>query len=148
MKLGMPYQEYTSSIGGKTFLPDSTSFFRNLFSSRKSLDTISSFRWASQLSCKVSISSLSNSFCSSDNVPSHSDLLNLEMMVLSSLAWSPLPSLLAAASVPAARLGCPKKDVMLASAFGFLVSVRATPVAALRLSDIARRSIGNFCLRD
>jgi len=35
------YQLYTSSAGGKTFFPDSTSFFRNRLSSKNSLLAIS-----------------------------------------------------------------------------------------------------------
>ena len=75
---------------------------------------MSSLRWASQLSCRVSISSFRRSFCSvvSDSVH---------------LALSKGVSFAAAVG-----LGAPKKDVMLLLALGFLAS-RAADVASVAL---------------
>ena len=75
------YQLYTSCDGGKTFLPDSTSFFRNLLSSRKVGVTTSSFRAASQLSCSVLISSAKSSFCSGVSLATQVSLSNFTACV-------------------------------------------------------------------
>ena len=70
------HQEYTSALGGNIVLPLSASFFRNLFSSRNSGFVISSFKDPSQLSCIVSISSLSSCFCSSVSLSTQAALSN------------------------------------------------------------------------
>lgn len=101
--------EYTSSIGGNTFFPPSVSFFRNLFRLRNSDVVTSSLRWASQDSCKVSISSFSSSFCSSESLATHATLSNFGAAVVPSFP-SPVPP---AFLLPRAGLGWPKNDVML-----------------------------------
>lgn len=140
----LTYQEYTSSIGGKIVLPASFSFFKNLFRSRNSLLTISSFNCANQLSCSVSISSVNNSFCSSFSFSSHfalsnfgaamggSDglgLVNEDKGVVCPVALAGLAS----------EAGCLKNEVMLAFALGFLAApaVVAAISPALRLSGVA-----------
>lgn len=130
------YQEYTSSMGGKIVFPLSFSFFKNLFRSKKSLVSISSFNCASQLSCNVSISKVSNSLCSGVNFASHFSLSNLGAAMGGSaglgLVKEDNGEVLEDAPSDA---GCLKKEVIAALAFGFLVeAVAISP--ALRLSGV------------
>lgn len=81
----------------------------------------SSLRCASQLSCKVSISSWSSSFCSAVSPATHFSLSNLGAGV-SAAAAEPL----------ATGFGAPKKDMILPSCLGFLLSADDS-VPALRL---------------
>lgn len=70
------YHEYTSAAGGKIFFPLSCSRFRNLFRSKNSLVSTSSFNCASQLSSKVAISNAKRSFCSGVSFSTHFCLSN------------------------------------------------------------------------
>jgi len=92
---------------------------------------ISSLRWASQLSCSVSISSWSSSRCSSVNDLTHFALSNLGPAGSEPVDAPPVVVVLLL--LPAAGLGAPKKDMMLAFCFGFLASDPAACDAALRL---------------
>jgi hypothetical protein len=100
------HHEYTSLLGGKTFCPLSTSFFRKRFKSKNSRVRISSLSCASQLSCRVLISSASSCFCSAVRPATHASLSNLDA------DW-PLADLADAEPLAAADFGGPKKDVML-----------------------------------
>lgn len=120
--------------------PLSFSLFKNFLSSKKSLVNSSSFKWASQLSCSVSISNFSSSFCSSVNFSSHFSLSNAGAATGGSSGlglvkedkgdvWVVAPAGLGT------EAGCLKKDVMLALALGFFAtSVASSP--ALRLSEV------------
>ena len=100
--------------------PLSFSFFRNLLRSKNSLLNTSSFKCANQLSCNVSISRASSSFCSSVSLASH--------CFLSKLSGG------AAGEAEDVGLGWLKKEVMLALDFGFLASAVARS-AAFRFSE-------------
>jgi len=77
--VGGTNHEYTSSAGGNIFCPDSFSFRKNLFNSKKSLLVSSVLNSFSQLSCSVPISRANNSLCSSVKVLAHASLLNLTL---------------------------------------------------------------------
>lgn len=115
------YQEYTSFIGGYTVLPLLISLLRNLFSSKNCGLTRTSLRCGSQLSCSVSSSNCSSSFCSSVSFATHA----------SRSKAAAAPDLAGALGL---GLGAPKKEVMLPSIFGFFASVPAS--AALRLGGM------------
>lgn len=93
---------------------------------------ISSFRTASQLSCSVSISSLSNAFCSSVRPATHFSLSNFRAGAVS---VGPLDGFVD--DVDELVLGGPKKLVIELFALGFLASA-ATMSAALRLRDMIK----------
>jgi hypothetical protein len=104
-------------MGGYTVFPLSNSFFRNRFSSRNPGLTSTSFKCGSQLSCSVSISNLSSSFCSSLSFATHASLSNF-----------------AGADAPSLGFGAPKNDVMLPLTFVFFAaSVAASAALRLRL---------------
>lgn len=109
-------------------MPAATSRSRNLFRSKNSLVTISSFNSASQLSCKVSISSCRRPLCSSVSDVTQAALSNLD--VLKGL------ELVAGAGFGAGEL---KKEAMLAFGLTFLAEP-PTEVVALRLwiDDMAK----------
>ena len=109
-----------SSSGGKTLAPLSFSFLRNRFRFKNSVVTISSFRWANQLSSRVSISNCSSSFCSGVREATHFSLLNV---LDRDGATEPEPA------VAGFGLGAPKNAVMLPP-LGFLES------GAERCSDL------------
>lgn len=93
----------------------------------------SSLRCASQLSCKVSISSWSSSFCSAVSPATHFSLSNLGAGVSAAAAAATAPLPLPAAAEPLATgFGAPKKDMILPSCLGFLLSADDS-VPALRL---------------
>ncbi len=73
----LAYHEYTSAAGGKIFFPASCSFLRKRFSSKKSLESTSSFNCASQLSSNDWISKANKSFCSGVSFSTHFALSNL-----------------------------------------------------------------------
>ena len=124
------YQLYTSSNGGNTFLPESTSLCRKRFSSRKSLLTTSSLRCASQLGSRVSISSFKSFLCSSERLETHLSLSNLTCGASVEDALGDEDGLVEEVVV----LGAPKKDVRLESFFGFFRSEEeAVSGSALRL---------------
>lgn len=108
-------------------LPSSFSFFKNLFRSKNSFVSTSSLRYANQLSCKVSISNFSSSFCSSVSFASHASLSNFT-------AGDKTEGYLAAGL--ATGLGAPKNDVMVPLALGFLASASARSTA-LRFTPVA-----------
>src|SRR5438046_2979074 len=135
-----------SASGGNTVFPLLFSRCRNRLSSRNPSDKISSFRCASQLSCSVSISSFSSSFCSGVSFSTHLALSNFGVATGAAggappPAFEPVPLLVA--------FGASKKDVIFPFAFGFLVSLAARS-AALRLSDIVNvgRQIRRKSLED
>jgi len=152
------YQEYTSSDGGNTFFPLSTSDFKNLFRFRNSFDVISSFRCASQLSCSVSISSFSSCFCSSLSFAIQASLSNglpvstgpfvgfVEDVagLFFGLMWCQRGYSYATLAAAASQMSgisvgegtyCPKKEVIDALDLGFFASSFARS-AAFRLSDM------------
>lgn len=116
-----------SSRGGKIFLPAPASRSKNRFRSKNSLVTISAFKWASQLSCRVSISSLRSCLCSSVRLATHLALSNLGPVVSDTAAVAG-PLLSRVCLVPLAAeavdvgLGVLKKEVMLAFGLTFLGS--------------------------
>jgi hypothetical protein len=116
-------------MGGYTAFPLASSFFKKRFRSRNVGLSSTSLRCGSQLSCSVSISSFSSSFCSSVSFAIHASLSNF-----------------AAAVAPSLGLGAPKNDVILPLSFVFFAASVAA-VAALRLrlifagTMVARRSI-------
>jgi hypothetical protein len=99
-------------------LPDSISLLRKRLRLRKLGVNISSFRCASQLSSSVSISSFSNVLCSGVSFATHFALSNLG--VAGDVEEKPLATLPAGLEEFAPDFGPPKKEVMLASVFGFL----------------------------
>lgn len=123
------YQEYTSSKGGKILAPLSPSFLRKRFRLRKLSLVTSSLRAPSQLSCKVSISSLSNSLCSSESFATHASLSNLMGCGAGAVGSD------AGFETFGLGFGAPKKDVMAAFFLGFLATSAAMS-PALRLSDM------------
>src|SRR3569833_2574656 len=116
------YHEYTSSLGGNTFLPACTSRSRNFLSSRNSGEVISSFSRASQLSWSVSISSFSMRFCSSVSLATHFALSKFEADA------SPADDLLPFA------LGAAKNEVSVPCCLAFLASFSGK-LPAFRFSD-------------
>ena len=102
--------------------------------------TISSFKCASQLSCSVSISSFSSSFCSSVSLASHFSLSNFRTGTGAAAGFAAAvvvsePGFEESADVWE-LLGAPKNEAMLPFALGFFASAAASSVA-LRLRDIA-----------
>lgn len=143
MEKGFAYQEYTSSSGGNIVFPLSFSFFKNLLRSKNSLDSISSFNCDNQLSCRVSISSFSSSFCSSFSFSSHLALSNFGAAIGGSEGLGLVnddKGLICVAAPPdlASVAGCFKNEVMLAFALGFFTApaVVAATSPALRLSGV------------
>lgn len=127
-----------SSRGGKIFFPAAASLSRNRLRSKNSLVTISPFKWANQLGCRVSISSCSSCFCSSVRVATHLALSNLATgsgATEADEAEPPLSDGLAPAPAEGTALGAPKKEVMLAFCLGFFGSDPAAWPAAFRLTD-------------
>lgn len=127
-----------SSRGGKIFFPAAASLSRNRLRSKNSLVTISPFKWANQLGCRVSISSCSSCFCSSVRVATHFALSNLAIgsnAAAADEAEPPLSDGLAPAPAEGTALGAPKKDVMLAFCLGFFGSDPAAWPVAFRLTD-------------
>lgn len=103
-------------------LPAAASRSRNLFRSKNSLVTISVFNCASQLSSRVSISSLSRFLCSSVREATHLALLKLTpASKAAGEAEELLPLPLPLLEVDSG-LGAPKKDVMLPFCRGFFGS--------------------------
>lgn len=90
----------------------------------------SSFNSLNQLSCNVSISNTSKSFCSGVNFSTHFFLSQLEAGAAMVEVVAPVTF-----CVGATVLGGPKKAVIEPLALGFLASVRGR-VAALRFSDM------------
>lgn len=123
------YHEYTSSKGGKILVPLSPSFLRKRFRLRKLSLVTSSLRAPSQLSCKVSISSLSSSLCSSESFATQASLSNLMGCVAGAVGSD------AGFETFGLGFGAPKKDVIEAFCFGFLAASAAMS-PALRLSDM------------
>ena len=123
------YHEYTSSIGGKIFSVPSLSFLRKRFRLRKLSLVTSSLRAPSQLSCSVSISSLSSSLCSSESFATQASLSNLIGSVAGAVRSD------AGFEALGLGFGAPKKDVMEAFCLGFLTASAAMS-PALRLRDI------------
>ena len=128
------YHEYTSSRGGKILAPLSPSFLRKRLRLRKLSLVTSSLRAPSQLSCKVSISSLSSSLCSSESFATHASLSNLMGCVAGAVGSD------AGFETLGLGFGAPKKDVMAAFCLGFLAASAAIS-PALRLSDM----LGGVC---
>lgn len=124
-----------SSRGGKIFFPAAASLSRNRLRSKNSLVTISPFKWANQLGCRVSISSCSSCFCSSVRVATHLALSNLATGSAADEAEPPLSDGLAPAPEEGTALGAPKKEVMLAFCLGFFGSDPTAWPAAFRLTD-------------
>ena len=131
------YHEYTSSKGGKILVPLSPSFLRKRLRLRKLSLVTSSLRAPSQLSCKVSISSLSSSLCSSESFATQTSLSNLTGCVAGAVGSD------AGFETFGLGFGAPKKDVIEAFCLGFLATSAAMS-PALRLSDM----LGNCeCVR-
>jgi hypothetical protein len=115
-------------MGGKTVLPLLSSFFRNLLSSRNCGLTSTSLRCGSQLSCRVSSSNCSSSFCSSVSFETQASLSNFEATAEDDLAFGE-------------GFGAPKNAVMLPLGFGFFVASVAAS-AALRFRLISKAVSG------
>lgn len=108
-----------SSLGGKIFFPDFSSFSRNIFRFINSFVTRSSFKMESQLSSMVSISSFRRVLCSCVSPATHFSLLNL-----GAAAWA-WPVFLGRAV---------KKDARVPFCLGFFASELAPLGPVLRLS--------------
>ena len=123
-------------------LPFSPSSFKNLFKLKKDLLVTSSLSTLNQLSCSVSISNLSNDFCSVVRPATHSSLSNvIGAGSLGGFAGFVL-------EVLGFVVGEPKKDVMLPLALGFLTSAAARS-AAFRFRGIEAMIEGlSFLLSD
>lgn len=142
------YQEYTSSAGGKIFFCPSCSFLKNLFKSKNSLLSNSSFNTANQLSSSVSISRPKSSLCSVVSFSAHFFLSNFgfgnsassrAVATVVSIVFPVLVSVVVLVVVEMVLdtiLGGPKKDVMLPLALTFFASVAAASAAFL-LRDMA-----------
>jgi len=133
------YHEYTSSLGGKTFLPDLTSVSMNFFNAINSGLTISSLSKASQLGSRVLISRLRYLFCSGVSVATHASLLNLDAGLVDPAFTKdaiedadPAPAAFVVPADGVVVFGGPKNEVMLPSVFGFL------------LASVAPRSLFRF----
>lgn len=108
----------------------SLSFLRKRFRLRKLSLVTSSLRAPSQLSCRVSISSLSSSLCSSESFATHASLSNFMGCVAGAVGSDAVGF-----EAEALGLGTPKNDVMEAFCLGFLAASAAMS-PALRLSDM------------
>lgn len=117
--------------------PPSFSFFRNLFKSRNSFETTSSFKTPSQLSCRVSISSLRRSFCSSESLATHTSLSNTtDGTAVEEAGWrTSADTVSPVADTVGFGLGGAKKEVIDALALGFFAASAARSTA-LRFRDM------------
>lgn len=131
------YQEYTSSLGGKTVWPPRTSASMNFFRAMNSGLTISSLSRASQLGSRVLISSARCFFCSAVNVATQAALSNLD---------AGLPAVDAEPDAEVVVLGGPKNDVMLASVLAFLLASTA-PAPTFRFREDIVRVCRCVCVR-
>ena len=132
------YQLYTSSRGGKIFVPESISLCRKRLRSRKSLCNTSSRRWASQLGSSVSISSFKSILCSTDRLETHLSLSNLigaGSVAVGDDEGADLVDTFAA-------LGAPKKEAKFASFLGFFKSKDEA------VSGSALRFTADICLEE
>lgn len=111
------------------------SLLRNRLRSKNSLVTISLFKWANQLGCRVSISSCRSCFCSSVRVATHFALSNLATGSGAAAADETEPPLSDGLAGEDTAFGAPKKEVMLAFCLGFFGSDPAAWPVAFRLTD-------------
>jgi len=140
---GESYHAYTSLAGGNIFCPLSCSRFKNRLSSRKLELVISSLSSLSQVSCRLSISNTSRFFCSSDRDATHFFFHSL--CVAASGAESGIEdvgadevdelSFFEYEDAGVFGFGAPKKEVIEALVFVFLVSERGR-VEAFRFRDM------------